>query len=241
MTATALLALAFGWPLAELMHQRGGNVVPALLLHGLQPMAPDAVLAVDENWRLAVLAAWVAVLVAWPVARYLARARRTWVALLMVGLALPVLSDVAWLAAGLTIPPVVYGLGQLGILMPEAHAGLLERLLQSRALTWASLPFVVLVVLIGCCRRDPRWDMVAATLGAARWARLWRVSWPLSWSWLLGAWVLGGVIAAASMAGGLARAGGTGWLGIWGLLSTLCLLAYGGLARNQVDEQPTAR
>jgi spermidine/putrescine transport system permease protein len=188
--AAVLLAITVGVPLLVLaaysLLSRGayGGVAPPATLENWQRLADPLYAGVLARSFLAALAATLlCLLLAFPLALFIARASR-WKNLLLAMVMLPFWTSLlvrtyAWMF-------LLRDTGLINALL--LRAGLIDEPLPLLynwgavllGLVYAHLPFMVLPVYAALERQDPALAEAAADLGARRWQAFWRVTLPLA-------------------------------------------------------------
>jgi putative spermidine/putrescine transport system permease protein len=206
--ALAVLALAFAWPMLILARMSlnltgdGGELIPAVSVQTYAKLAADS-FTWSMSWDslvLSAVSATAATVLAYPMALFLFRTQSRWRNLLAILAVAPLLVSgtarvIGWLAIlgdGGLINAVLRSLG-----IPTQH--LINNWTGVRiGLTESVMPYIVLALLAGFGRLDPRLEEAAATLGASPFTRFWRVTFLLTLPAVSAGWILGFVLAISA-------------------------------------------
>ena len=199
---TIVLGLVFGFPIAYLCvnsffrHAGLGQVEPDFTLANYSKFLTDwfylSILA--DTFLLGAIVVSACVVLAYPVAYFLARTRSRWRGVLIFLVVAPLLISV-----------VIRNLGWLPLLGSNGLVnwflltfGIVEEPLKlihnftgvAIGLTHSVLPFMILTLTTVIQRIDPTIEEAALNLGASPWQTFWRVVFPLSRPGLLGGYLL---------------------------------------------------
>jgi spermidine/putrescine transport system permease protein len=191
--ALLMVVASFQWPgefggLEPLLERTAEGARLNLTLENYQRLGEDGLYLelLLKSFGYAAVTTAICLLLGYPLATLIARSPVSWRSGLLLLVVLPFWSNFliriyAWM---ILLSPEGVLLGGLNALLALLGLGPLQLMYTPAAviicMVYVHLPFMVLPLFVNLERQDPALIEAARDLGAKRWQRFWRVTWPLS-------------------------------------------------------------